>query len=633
MCGIVGFTQPDGRALDTLNRMMAPIHHRGPDASGHHLDKDLAVGHLRLTIVDPVGGRQPTFNSDSGDVLVFNGELYGFTEHREFLFKHGVEVRDESDTEVLFQLLRLLGVQKTLSLIDGMFAFAFRDGRSGALYIARDRFGEKPLYYSENSDQLIFASEIKALIQHPACRAVEYDFTAISAYMAFDYVPAPNTGLIAIKKLGPGEYLTFRSSKSVVHRYWSPEFPSAGNTNVSSNNKTNQTNRLTQLLDDSIAKRLVADVPVGLFLSGGVDSSLIAARARRLAPEISAYTIQFSGSSYDETPYAKSVAQELSIRHNVISVGKSELYNAIDELEQKIDEPFADSSIIPTYLLCKAARSDVTVALGGDGADELFAGYMNFSAQRITKPLSWLPKSIKSTGRKLNSLLPVRDTYMGLNFKLGQLINGFGEEEQYQALKWMSAFDVDETRQVLTVDIKTDPVVDAIDKELGISAPQNSTERLQYLFCRLYLANNILPKVDRASMYNSLEVRSPFLSNDIAEFALSLPPELKLCRGESKVILRHLAKEWFPKSIASRPKHGFALPVSNLLRGDLADRINSTLLDNSNPMTNFFRKTKLEQLIREHANHEIDHRKKLWSLYSLFVFAKNIENMGSVSQV
>ncbi|MEK6217012.1 MAG: asparagine synthase (glutamine-hydrolyzing), partial [Boseongicola sp.] len=607
-----------------LQRMMERIRYRGPDEDGTYLDRDLGVGHLRLTIVAPDGGHQPRVERDSGDLLVFNGEIYDFREHGRWLQSNGVTLRDGSDTEVLFQMIRLLGVEAAVDKLDGMFAFAYRDGSSGALYLVRDRFGEKPLFFAKRSGALIFASEIKSLLQHPALTDADFDHGAIEAYLSLDYVPAPKTGLSGVEKLRPGEIVKFQNGNLQKSLYWIPNLPSAGGPTATPGDIDAQADQLTVLLDQSIQSRLIADVPVGLFLSGGLDSALIAARASKFAPGITAYTIRFDGDGYDETPYAAEVANQFGLRHEICDVGKQELFAAIDAIEARMDEPFADNSIIPTYLLCQAARRDVTVALGGDGGDELFAGYMNFQAQMGSPVLAAMPKALRSLPRAMCQALPVKDDYMGLGFKIGQLLNGWGEPAKYQPMKWMSAFNSAELQSLLTQASSSDALVAAVDSELRFSEPTDALERLQYLFCRLYLANDILTKVDRASMYHSLEVRAPFLARPLAEFAFSLPGPMKIRGLQTKRILRHLGRRWLPKTVTERAKHGFALPVASLIRGHLAEPIAETLFDRSNPMTEYFSTGEIKRLVDEHKASRRDHRKRIWSLYCLFLFARNM---------
>jgi asparagine synthase (glutamine-hydrolysing) len=618
MCGIAGFSAPGADADAILRRMTMAVAHRGPDAEGHWVDSAVAMGHRRLTVIDPIGGQQPRVDTTTRDVLVFNGEIYDYRRHAAALRADGVPLRDASDTEVLFQMLRRYGVSETLKRIDGMFAFAFCDGRSGQISLARDRFGEKPLFYAVIDGVLIFASELKALRRHPLCARVDFDLEAIGAYLTFDYVPAPRTGFARLCKLPPAHRLTFTAGDASVEPYW--RIPSS-RAAMFEGSREEAVDHLDTLLRRSIETRLVADVPVGVFLSGGIDSALIAALASDYTPGIAAYTIRFEGQGYDETPYAAAVAAKYGLRHEVRDVSDASALRALDSIETKLDEPFADASIVPTYLVCEAARAGVTVALGGDGADELFAGYMNFQAGRMARLMARLPRVSGPALRALLAALPASDRYMSLPFKLAQLSQGFGAPAAHQAFLWMAPFS-DAARRPLRVDplpvaggLRT---VDAIAED----APNEDTTRLmQRLFTSIYLPDDILTKVDRASMYNSLEVRAPYLAREIAEFAFSLPSSWQMNGITTKYLLRRLAERYLPDDLVRRGKHGFALPVAGMLRGALRERVTDVLLDRKNPLAGLFRRVEIERLLAAHMSGRRDHRKRLWSLYALFRFA------------
>lgn len=618
MCGIAGFSAPGTDADAVLRRMTAAIAHRGPDADGHWVDETFAAGHRRLTVIDPVGGQQPRVDTVTGDTLVFNGEIYDYRRHAAVLRADGVPLRDESDTEVLFQMLRCYGVAETLKRIDGMFAFAYRDGRSDAISLARDRFGEKPLFYAFIDGVLIFASELKALRRHPLCARADFDLEAIGAYLTFDYVPAPRTGFARLRKLPPAHHLTFAGGTVSVQPYWRiPSSRAAG----FDGSREEAVDHLETLLRRSIEARLVADVPVGVFLSGGIDSALVAALASDYAPGISAYTIRFPGNGYDETPYAAAVAEKYGLRHEIHDVTDASTLHALDCVEAKLDEPFADASIVPTYLVCEAARSGVTVALGGDGADELFAGYMNFQAGKMAGLMALLPRFSGSALRGLLAALPASDRYMSLPFKLAQLSQGFGAPAAHQAFLWMAPFSDASRRPLLAEPLPVAGGLERVDEIADFAPGEDTTRQLQRLFTSLYLPDDILTKVDRASMYNSLEVRAPYLSREIAEFAFSLPSSWQVHGFTTKYLLRRLAERHLPADLVRRGKHGFALPVAGMMRGALRERVSDVLLDRENPLAGLFRRREIDRLLASHMSGRRDHRKRLWSLYCLFRFA------------
>lgn len=629
MCGIAGFTRPNRNAAATLRRMMAEIEYRGPDDDGVWIDDQVAVGHQRLTIIEPVGGDQPRLDPVTGDLLVFNGEIYNYRDHAAALRDAGIRLRDGSDTEVLFQMIRLHGVRAALRRLDGMFAFAYREGASGIVTLARDRFGEKPLFYAIVAGQLVFASEIKALRQHPMCAAADFDVEAIGQYLAFDYVPAPRTGFTGLRKLLPGHILEFDDGGIKTTAYWDlPAGDPAQTTVGMPATEDEAVDRLDGLLRNSIKARLVADVPVGVFLSGGIDSALIAAVAADYAPGISAYTIKMPGEDYDETPIAARVANQFGLRHEVRTLADADVLHALDRVEANQDEPFADPSIVPTYLLCETAVQGVKVALGGDGGDELFAGYINFQARKAASIMAHLPALTGTALRKALSVLPPSDRYMALPFKLAQLSQGFGQSEYLQSFLWMAPFDADARRALLRdhtpIGQSLRPVTEWVERH----SARGPVDRLQRLFSAFYLPDDILTKVDRASMYNSLEVRAPYLSEDIAAFAFAMPERWRVNGYTTKYLLRRLAARYLPEDVVARRKHGFAIPVSSLMRGPLRERVGDVLLDGANPIADLFDRPEIERMLSAHMNRREDHRKRLWSLYCLFRFAAGTRKSG-----
>lgn len=616
MCGFVGFTAP-GRveaAQDIVGAMLAPIRHRGPDAQGIHVDGNLALGHVRLAVIDLAGGTQPRCDAVTGDALVFNGEIYGYRELADRLRADGVVLRDESDTEVLFQMLKRHGVARTLNEIDGMFAFAYRDGATGRLFLVRDRFGEKPLFYGCREGALVFASEVRALRQHPFFRRSNLDREAIARCLTLQYLPGEDSGYEGIRKLLPGHLLEFQSERIVQKRYWQPLLRGAATTE----NLIERIEHLESLFSASVRQRLVADVPVGVFLSGGLDSSLVAAFAAKHMSAVTVFSVRMDEDSFDETPFARASAEHIGIPHEVVEFGQADLLHAFDSVVEHLDEPMADASLLPTFLVCQAARRKVTVALGGDGADELFAGYPNFTARRLGALMALTPRIAGSALRLAIDALSASESYMGLGFKLRQLSYGFGYHADHQTHQWMAAFSAAEQRSLWRSDatpIEPDGGLGRqVNHILSESGCQDGFDRLQYLFIAGYLAEDILTKVDRASMYNSLEVRAPFLGRDFAEYALSLPRRDKLKGMETKSLLKRMALRHLPESVVRRRKHGFAPPLAAMLRGPLKSRIGDVLFDAGNPLAVWFRREEIERYWREHQSGRRDHHRKLWTL-------------------
>ncbi len=616
MCGIVGFAPAGPDAGSVIRRMAEVIAYRGPDGDGAFIDPGVAFGHRRLAVVELHGGAQPRVDEASGDALVFNGEIYGYRALADELAACGVPLADRSDTEVLFQLLRRDGLRRTIERIDGMFAFAWRDGRSGELHLVRDRFGEKPLFWAERNGTLIFGSEIKALRRHPLLADVGLDPAAVAAYLALEYAPWDESGFTGIRRLPPGHVLTFAAGRVAVQRYWQPRI--GGTSPVASEGEALE--RLEELLSRSVRERLVADVPVGVFLSGGVDSSLIAAIAGRHAAGITAFTVRMPEASHDETPHAAAVARHCGLRHEIVDLAESDLLAAFAAVAENLDEPMADASLLPTWLVCRAARRRVTVALGGDGADELFAGYPNFQAYRAAHIMAGLPRAAGAAARRLLGVMPASSGYMSLEFKLRQLTQGFGRPPCDQSLLWMSPFTAEEQEALWRPEMRPRAEPFAFLGRLDLAG--KGIGQLLELMTVTYLPGHVLAKVDRASMYNSLEVRAPFLARDFAEFAMALPARWKIRGLTTKHLLKKLAARHVPRAVVYRPKHGFAPPLSRLLRGPLMQPVRDILLDPGNPMAGWFRRERIERLLDEHFRGAADHRKKLWSLYVLFLAAR-----------
>jgi asparagine synthase (glutamine-hydrolysing) len=629
MCGLAGFTAPGPEARSVLAAMNGALTHRGPDGSGMFVDRAIALGHTRLAIIDLAGGAQPRVDEASGDALIFNGEVYGYRALAEELRAAGIALRDRSDTEVLFQLIRRDGVRRAVERIDGMFAFAYRDGASGALYLVRDRFGEKPLYYGLAGGRLVFASEVGALLCHPDFRHVAPDRLAAYSHLLFEYLPGNLSGWTGIEKIEPGTILTFADGRISRERYWRPmvgggSMAEGGTAQIV--DEAEAAERLGDLLLASVRRRVVADVPVGVFLSGGIDSSLIAALAKEAAPDLTAFTVRVGAESFDETPHATLVARHLGLRHEIVELGSADLVEAFDAIGDRLGEPLGDSSLLPSYLVCRAARRSMTVALGGDGADELFAGYPNFALQRFAPALRFVPAAAGGWLGRAVAALPAGDGYMNKRFLLRQLSHGLGAPTARQSFLWMAPFGPAEMaglwrRSALPEDALAGAFA-PIDDHAAEAARLSSVDLLLYLFLVTYLPEDILTKTDRASMFNSLEVRSPFLDREVAEYAGTLPTRFKLAGRHRKVVLKRLAARYLPEAIVQRKKHGFAVPIGALIRTLFWERCADVLLSRANPVARWFERSAIERLLGEHRAGRHDHGKKLWALYVLFKVAE-----------
>jgi len=623
MCGIAGFTGPGSEAGGVLRAMNQALAHRGPDGSGTFVDSAIALGHTRLAIIDLAGGAQPRVDRTTGDALVFNGEIYGYRALADELRAAGVALCDRSDTEVLFQLIRREGVRDAVARIDGMFAFAFRDGATGAVHLARDRFGEKPLYWGVARGQLVFASEVSALLRHPAFCDAELDRLAAFRFLLFEYLPRVGSGWVGIERLEPGTILTWHDGRLAVERYWQLplEQRAVG--------LDEATERLDELLRGSVRRQIVADVPVGVFLSGGVDSGLITALASEAAPDLTAFTVRVAAEgldeSFDETPHAVAAARHLGVRHQVVELAADDLVQAFDAVSERLAEPLGDSSLLPTWLVCRAARRLMTVALGGDGADELFAGYPNFAVQRFAPTMGLVPPAFGRLLGRAVAALPSAAGYMSRRFLLRQLSQGFGVAASRQSFLWMAPFALEDLaalwrRSALPEESLTCAFA-PIDRCAAEATGLSSVDLLIHLFLVTYLPDDILTKTDRAAMFNSLEVRAPFLDRRFAEYACALPTGQKMRGRTRKYILKRLARRYLPPAIVERKKHGFALPIGALIRTLFRERCCDVLLSLANPVADWFDHAALEALLNEHLAGRHDHGKKLWTLYILFAVA------------
>lgn len=600
--------------------MLDTIGYRGPDQQGMEFSDKIALGHNRLAIMEPQGGKQPRSHPVSRNTLVYSGEIY---DHRRFdseISAAGCTFRDHCDTETLFWLIEMHGVQKAVSMLDGMFAFAYHDAASDTLYLARDAFGQKPLFYAEASGELIFASEIKALLQHPSLASCSADIDALSLYLMMEYVPGARTGISGIQKLLPGHVLTYKNGQLSVAPYWSV----SGIAREESVDERQAAARFDDLLSQAVEQQLVADVPVGIFLSGGLDSSLIAAMAKRHQSDIATFTIKFPQDSFDESRYAEDVAKAIGTRHTCIELSRQNCTDGIQDLISKIDQPFADSSLLPTYLLCRAARQYVTVALGGDGADELLLGYPNFKILRFARLLQSIPDRIGKTVGSIAGVLPQSLGYMNAAFLLRQLSYGFGVPANMQSIYWMSAIAAREQNDLWVGNKAFDQQIsEQVLEQIASTSCTSLIESCQRHFLNFYLPDDILLKTDRASMYNSLEVRTPFLSSAVANYALSLPHSALFRRTTGKRILRSVAETYLPMTTIARRKHGFALPVSALIRGDLRDTVEAILLDPGSHIYEHLHRARVQEYWDQHTSAKRDHGKKLWALFMLATFFRN----------
>ena len=610
MCGIAGFIGAGDEAA--LRRMADRLVHRGPDDGGFLIDADLPVflAHRRLSILDIAGGHQPMLTPDGRYAIVFNGEIYNFRELRRELESEGAQFRtDHSDTEVL-----LLGWQywqeAMFDRLNGMWAFAVFDRESRELILSRDRFGKKPLFYAAAASGFVFSSELISLREHPTVPSLLSE-RALRKYFAYGFVPAPLTFIEGVNKLPGGHWMRVQLDTLAcdVRQYWSykPEPCDERPANA----EQRWTEELLAHLEAAVDRRLVADVPVGSFLSGGIDSSMVSALAiRKLGRErLKTFSIGFEESTFDESAHARRVAEHIGADHQVETLSIQRALDILPDIATRLDEPIADSSILPTYLLCQHARRQVTVAIGGDGADELFAGYDPFKALRLARWYETLvPRPMHRAISMMAARLPVSHRYMSLDFRLKRTLRGMDHAQNLRLPVWMSPLAPSELetlfRQPVDLDDLYSESIDAWDS----CESRDPIDRTIAFYIRLYLQDDILVKVDRASMLHSLEVRAPFLDCELVDFARRLPSDMKLRGGTTKWILKRAAATLLPPEIIQRPKQGFGVPIGQWFRdgvipsGDPAFAVNRD-----------FHATKQQDHLAERS----DERAYLWSEWIL----------------
>jgi len=619
MCGITGWANLNPRALapegaeDLLHSMCERMVHRGPDSEGLFISTGVALGMRRLAIIDLVTGEQPAFNEDRSITVVLNGEIYNYREVRSDLEKKGHSFRSASDTEVLPHLYEEYG-DEMVTHLNGMFAFALWDEKRRRLLIARDRFGEKPLYWGVFDNTLLFASEPKVLLAHPSVKP-SLNLQALRQYLSFDYIPAPLSIYEGINKLPAANRLTLEQGKVSVEPYWRLSY--AKKEPVPSEDEAAE--QLRDLLADSVRMRLVSDVPLGVLLSGGVDSSTIAALACRTSSEaVKTFSISFAEASFDESLYARAVAKFLGTDHHEERLSANLAANLVSEIGSWMDEPFSDPSLVPTYLLSRFTRKHVTVALGGDGGDELFAGYPMYAGHRWASVYDQIPFFIRrGLVEPLVRLLPVKTKNLSFDYKAHRFVTGSTYDIVARHHVWFGSFTPDQQDLLLTKDVLEKTEGDIYrDARLMLEECEDNdvVTQMQSIDTRLYLAEDILTKVDRASMAVSLEVRAPFLDPRVSEFAASLPCNYKLRGHKTKYILKRAVKDLLPPFVTRRGKKGFGVPVAEWLKVKLRPLARDLLSPERVRRAGVFDPAYVTQLLDEHERGTANHRKLLWTL-------------------
>ncbi|MEQ8274681.1 MAG: asparagine synthase (glutamine-hydrolyzing) [Deltaproteobacteria bacterium] len=636
MCGISGIVVPEGERLprEILRAMNTTLARRGPDDEGYFFDEEggCGLGHRRLSIIDLGGGHQPLYGADGAVQIVANGEIYNFVELRERLLAKGHVFVTNSDCETIAHGWVEWGEALFEKLI-GMFAIAIWDRRTRRLILARDRMGQKPLYYGwvgEKKDTLLFASELKAIVRHPGFRR-DVRPSALAQYLTYECLPEDEAIYADAAKLQPGTYAVFdRTAGRMRHEtYWQMAFSGTPEeAAIAGKNEDEIATMLQNRIREGVRRRLISDVPLGVLLSGGIDSSTIVAAMADLVPpdRIQTFSISFEDASFDESSHAQRVAEHIGTVHHTERLSPQVMIDILPEVADTMCEPLGDGSIIPTYLLSRFVRERVTVALGGDGGDELFLGYPTFQADRVARYLdraldTSAQKNLGSAARQLADLLPVSRKNFSFDFKVKKFLEGIGYEPDFRHQAWMGSFMPDQLAAVLHEDVREGALFESpyatIAKFRERSGARDADDQAVYQYARLYLTGCVLTKVDRASMAHGLEVRAPLLDADLVQLATAIPGSMKVSGMTTKHILKKAARPWLPDEIIDRPKKGFGVPIGMWLRGPLKDMAAGLLAAPKIAKEGLLDPTEVTRLFDEHQRGEADHRKPLWTILAL----------------
>jgi asparagine synthase (glutamine-hydrolysing) len=620
MCGIVGIVERDLArpvAAGDVQRMVRTLNHRGPDEEGSVLLPGVGLAMRRLSIVDIAGGQQPFANEDGTMQVVANGEIYNFAEVKRELGARGHRFRSRSDVEVLVHAYEEWG-EGFLSRIRGMFALAIWDGRTRTLIAARDRAGEKPLYYAQTPQGLRLASEIKALLSRPEIDR-DIDLEALDQFLTYEYVIAPKTIFRSIRKLPPAHYLTYRDGEVQIHRYWD-----AADVPLREWSDADAVAALRETLGRAVRSQMMADVPIGLFLSGGIDSSAVGILLRDApgAEDVSSFSMGFDDGSYNELPYAREVAALCGTRHHEGTV-TPDVGALFDRLIVHLDEPFADVSLFPTYLVSRMARDHVKVVLTGDGGDELFGGYDAYQAEALAgRWRTLIPDAGSRAVRAADQLLamvPPSDRKKGLINKAQRFVDGLAHAPASIAhYRWMTFLGAESKGRLyaprLREGLRATDVYEPVRTALGRAKGDDLLNRQLYADLSIYLADDILVKVDRMSMATSLETRAPFLDLDVMELAFSMPGHLKIRQGRRKHVVKEALRGLLPEHILNRKKEGFSIPMKQWLRRELKPMMETLLSPSRLAARGFVEPAEVRRLIDAHTSGRANHAHVLFSL-------------------
>jgi asparagine synthase (glutamine-hydrolysing) len=615
MCGITGFLEsgPAEHRAAVLRRMTRSLRHRGPDDEGVFVDDLAAIGARRLRVLDLERGRQPMAGCRNTVHVVHNGEIYNFRTLREDLLALGHTFHTDADTEVIAHAWEQWG-DACVPRLEGMFAFAVWDAAQQTLMLARDRMGEKPLQYWAGPATFVFGSELRALLEHPAVPR-ELDLPSLARYLAYEHVPAPFAILAGVAKLPAGCFLTLRpGDKPRVVRYWDLKAePDAGP------GEPEWAERLRDQIEASVRRQMVSDVPLGMFLSGGMDSGAIAATAARISPaRLQTFSIGFEEPTYDERPFARAIASRWGTEHTETVFTARDARDLLDHVGALLDEPLVDPSFLPTYVLSRMARHTVTVALSGDGGDELFCGYPTFLAERAVQHVNRLPQWVREAATALVNRLPLSRRYGSVEFLLKQFFRGLPHSPEIRTQLLLGGLPMTEQTALLGPGARAACRTLDVYEDLTIAVAEpphpDPIDRLVYQHCLYYLGGQILTKVDRASMACGLEVRAPFLDVPMLDLARRIPAPFKLHGWTTKYILKRALRSDLPSEVLTRRKQGFGVPLAAWLRGPLRPRMEEWLDPGRLAAQGLFEPAAVKRLVAEHVSGRRNHRKVLWAL-------------------
>lgn len=619
VCGICGkiYFDPEARVDEALiHRMADVIRHRGPDESGFYVNHHIGLGHRRLSIIDLSTGQQPMCNFRNDIWIVFNGEIYNFPELRKTLATRGYQFRTTSDTEVIIHLYDEYGAS-CVNYLRGMFALAIWDQKHQRLFLTRDRVGQKPLFYAVTPQSIAFASEIKSLLQDKTIKP-ELNLTALYHYLTYQYIPPPDTMFQHIYKLPPAHSLICEQGNIKLEKYWDLRYVPKVEMN-----EHEIMEQIRDILQESVKMRMISDVPIGAFLSGGIDSGVVVALMSHYSSQpVKTFSIGFHEKAYNELPYARLVAERYETEHYEFTV-EPKAIEILPELIWHFDEPFGDPSAIPTYYVSKMTGQYVKVALNGDGGDESFAGYRRYLGYKFLEPYQKVPYTIRnSIIAPLLKTVKIRQKSIATMLRRLKLLNDLSlQSHTDRYVRRLTIFENDLKSELLTDDAQSQfHHLNSLDYTFCYfqdGHAQHFTDQKLYSDVMTYLPGDLLVKMDRMTMTHGLEGRSPFLDHTLMEFVATIPPQYKLRGNRTKFILKKIAKPWLPEKILSRPKQGFGVPIGKWFKHELRDMLHDTFSPSYLVREGILRETTIQRILHEHQTGTVNHHHRLWVLLNL----------------